>query len=254
MDWQKQLCELESQAAVFLQQRCPLSKARLPDAPLRVSSDCAGQGASAQALCHLGIQHAACMVTEKDRNTRFLLRKVHETLQLAKVEIVEDVRLHLARARQGDPALRGVDLHEAGYPCQAFSRMGSRLGARDERGFLWLNGMEILALTAPRCFLLEQVPALARDVEFAEIFRRSLKFLESSGFQVTWRIVNSLANGVPQDRERLYILGVRTDVVMHLCRSYSWYFQVLWRCLLLLLSFVSSPQNIRSSYWIRGLD
>ena len=166
MDWQKQLCELESQAEVFLQQRCPLSKARLPDAPLRVSSDCAGQGASAQALCHLGIQHAACMVTEKDRNTRFLLRKVHETLQLAKVEIVEDVRLHLARARQGDPALRGVDLHEAGYPCQAFSRMGSRLGARDERGFLWLNGMEILALTAPRCFLLEQVPALARDAEF----------------------------------------------------------------------------------------
>ena len=106
-----------------------------------------------------------------------------------------------------DPAaLPEFDLLVGGFPCQAFSIAGKRLGFEETRGTLFFDIARILEAKQPRYFILENVKGLISH-DRGQTFRTILRALDELGYDVQWQVLNSKDYGVPQSRERLYIVG-----------------------------------------------
>ena len=103
------------------------------------------------------------------------------------------------------------DILLAGFPCQAFSMAGKKGGFEDTRGTLFFNLAEILKRKRPRAFLLENVKGLAMH-EGGKTLSVILNTLERLNYQVKYKVLNSKDFGVPQNRERIYIIGFKTDI------------------------------------------
>lgn len=106
-----------------------------------------------------------------------------------------------------DPAkLPDFDLLVGGFPCQAFSVAGKRRGFADTRGTLFFEIARILAIKKPRLLLLENVKGLISH-DKQNTFRVILQTLDELGYDLQWQVLNSKNHGVPQNRERVYIVG-----------------------------------------------
>lgn len=103
-------------------------------------------------------------------------------------------------------ALPEFDLLVGGFPCQAFSIGGKRLGFEDTRGTLFFDIARILAVRLPRLFILENVKGLLSH-QGGQTFRTILRTLDELGYDVQWQVLNSKDYGVPQSRERVYLVG-----------------------------------------------
>ena len=98
------------------------------------------------------------------------------------------------------------DLLTAGFPCQAFSVAGKRLGFQDTRGTLFFEIARILKSKRPGHILLENVKGLLSH-EQGQTFNTILGVLSDLGYRVEWMVLNSKHFGVPQNRERVFIIG-----------------------------------------------
>lgn len=105
------------------------------------------------------------------------------------------------------------DILCGGFPCQAFSLAGRRLGFKDEtRGTLFFEIEAILRKHQPRAFFLENVKGLAIH-NGGRTLKTILEHLDDSGYDVVPpKILNAMDFGVPQHRERIYIIGFRKDL------------------------------------------
>lgn len=104
------------------------------------------------------------------------------------------------------------DILCAGFPCQAFSLAGKRLGFEETRGTLFFDVAEILRRKQPKAFFLENVKGLAIH-DKGKTLRTILNTLDEIGYTVVPpQIVNAMYFGVPQHRERIYIVGFRKDL------------------------------------------
>lgn len=103
------------------------------------------------------------------------------------------------------------DILCAGFPCQAFSISGKQLGFNDTRGTLFFDIVRIANYHQPSLLILENVKNFARHDE-----GKTLKVVEKSlneiGYDVFYQVLNASNFGVPQKRERIYILGFRKDL------------------------------------------
>ena len=104
------------------------------------------------------------------------------------------------------------DILCAGFPCQAFSLAGKRLGFEETRGTLFFDVAEIIRQKRPKAFFLENVKGLLIH-DKGKTIQTILKVLrEDLGYYVPDpQIVNAMNFGVPQHRERVYIVGFRKD-------------------------------------------
>jgi DNA (cytosine-5)-methyltransferase 1 len=102
--------------------------------------------------------------------------------------------------------LPAFDLLTAGFPCQAFSVAGKRGGFDDTRGTLFFEVARILRDKRPRYFLLENVKGLLSH-DSGKTFHTILGVLTDLGYRVEWMVLNSVHFGVPQNRERVFIVG-----------------------------------------------
>jgi DNA (cytosine-5)-methyltransferase 1 len=98
------------------------------------------------------------------------------------------------------------DILLAGFPCQPFSIAGKGLGFSDTRGTLFFNIEKILEIKKPRAFLLENVKRLTTH-DNGQTYAVILEKLKNLGYTVYSRVFNSLDFGLPQKRERIYIIG-----------------------------------------------
>ena len=98
------------------------------------------------------------------------------------------------------------DILLAGFPCQPFSIAGKGLGFADTRGTLFFNIEAILKAKKPKAFLLENVKRLTTHDE-GRTFAVILQKLNELGYTVYHKVFNSLDFGLPQKRERIYIVG-----------------------------------------------
>jgi len=98
------------------------------------------------------------------------------------------------------------DLLVGGFPCQAFSIAGKRKGFDDTRGTLFFEIARILADKRPRYFILENVKGLLSHDE-GKTFQTILGVLTDLGYEYQWQVLNSKNFGVPQNRERVFIVG-----------------------------------------------
>jgi DNA (cytosine-5)-methyltransferase 1 len=104
------------------------------------------------------------------------------------------------------------DILCAGFPCQAFSLAGKRLGFAETRGTLFFDVADILNRWHPKAFFLENVKGLAIH-DKGKTLKTILNTLDEVGYIVPEpQIVNAMYFGVPQHRERIYIVGFRKDL------------------------------------------
>lgn len=110
-------------------------------------------------------------------------------------------------ARSIDPeTMPDFEILCAGFPCQAFSIAGKRLGFEDTRGTLFFEVARILAVKRPPFVFLENVPGLLSHNE-GRTLKTIFEVLVELGYNLEWCVCNSKYFGVPQQRKRLYIIG-----------------------------------------------
>jgi len=102
--------------------------------------------------------------------------------------------------------LPDFDLLVGGFPCQAFSIAGKRQGFNETRGTLFFDIARILKYKRPRHFVLENVKGLLSH-DGGKTFQTILKVLTDLGYSVEWQVLNAKDFGVPQNRERIFIVG-----------------------------------------------
>ncbi|HIK49541.1 MAG TPA: DNA cytosine methyltransferase [Oscillatoriales cyanobacterium M59_W2019_021] len=104
-----------------------------------------------------------------------------------------------------------IDVIVGGVPCQPWSIAGKLKGLDDPRGQLWLDVIRIIRSNQPKAFILENVKGLAEPRN-----RQSLNYifghLHEAGYVVHARVLNSYDFGLPQDRDRIFIVGIRKDL------------------------------------------
>lgn len=102
------------------------------------------------------------------------------------------------------------DILTAGFPCQAFSIIGNKLGFSDTRGTLFFEVERILKAKRPKAFLLENVKQLTTH-DKGRTFKIIVNKLEELGYYVHYKVLNGLDFGVPQKRERIIIVGFKEN-------------------------------------------
>lgn len=98
------------------------------------------------------------------------------------------------------------DILLAGFPCQPFSQAGLKKGFTDTRGTLFFDIERILLAKQPKAFLLENVKQL-KGHDKGRTFQTIIDHLNKAGYKVFYEILKARDFGVPQNRERIYIVG-----------------------------------------------
>lgn len=181
---------------------------------IKVSTFCSGIGSPEQALKELGVEHEIVFACEKDKFARqtylanFTPNIMFEDMTM--VDMKSDIY---------------SDICMAGIPCQAFSMAGKRLGELDPRGLLFYNFYDYVKNKQPKYFIIENVKGLL-SINNGEIFDNWINLLSKSvnnqenliihpdslKYNLHWTVLNSKNFGVPQNRERIFIVGIRNDL------------------------------------------
>lgn len=108
-----------------------------------------------------------------------------------------------------DDTIRGIghiDVICGGFPCQAFSIAGARRGFEDTRGTLFFEIARFASILKPKFLFLENVKGLLNH-DKGNTFKTIIRALDELGYDVEWQVLNSKNFGVPQNRERVFIIG-----------------------------------------------
>ncbi|TNJ64547.1 DNA cytosine methyltransferase [Paenibacillus hemerocallicola] len=127
--------------------------------------------------------------------------------------LTEDIRnitpeelMSIAKINAGE-----LDLLAGGPPCQSFSKSGKRKGLDDERGVLFQHYIRLLKEIRPRAFLLENVRGILSSNK-GEDWKTILQSFKDTGYTVYWKVLDAANYGVPQFRQRLFIVGFRDRI------------------------------------------
>lgn len=105
-----------------------------------------------------------------------------------------------------------LDLLSGGYPCQAFSYAGKKMGLSDARGTMFYYYAQILKQLLPKMFLAENVKGLVNH-DNGRTLALMLKVFSDIGYTVKWKVLRALDYDVAQKRERIVLVGIRNDLV-----------------------------------------
>lgn len=103
------------------------------------------------------------------------------------------------------------DILCGGFPCQAFSISGKQRGFKDTRGTLFFDIARIVKRHSPKVVFLENVKNLTKHYH-GNTLKIILRTLEDLGYNVFYKVLVASHYGVPQQRERIYIVGFRKDL------------------------------------------
>jgi DNA (cytosine-5)-methyltransferase 1 len=106
-----------------------------------------------------------------------------------------------------DGSIEEIDIVMGGPPCQAYSTAGKRLMS-DPRAILFQEYIRILRELNPKIFIFENVKGLL-SMQKGELFKKIIKEFESLGYKVYFKLLNSADFGVPQQRERVIVVGTK---------------------------------------------
>lgn len=120
-----------------------------------------------------------------------------------------DIRFLNAEKYKGE-----VDIYVGGSPCQSYSRSGKRLALDDMRGTLFYQFAQRIRESSPKVFIYENVKGMKdkRKVRKCGLQAALEVFSEDLGYKVYWKLLNAKDYGIPQNRERIWVVGFRPDV------------------------------------------
>ena len=181
---------------------------------IKTGSDFSGVGAFDQALRKLGIDYKTVYACDWDKYSRqTYIENYGEPMYFPKDVYEREI------------PKESLDLYMTSPPCQAFSLAGKRKGEDDERGILFYNSHEFIQKNNPRYFIFENVRGLLSDAD-GLTFKVWLDMLggksvngnpvlfpneNSTPYHIYWKVLNAKHYGVPQNRERVFIIGIRDD-------------------------------------------
>ena len=145
--------------------------------------------------------HKCVGYCEIDKYARASYQAIHDTEGEIDFKDITEVTDEEFRKLRGE-----VDIICGGFPCQAFSIAGKQLGFEDTRGTLFYEIARATEQIKPRYLFLENVRNLLSH-DKGKTFVRMLKILDELGYDVEWQVLNSKNFGVPQNRERVFIIG-----------------------------------------------
>mgnify|MGYP003085681288 FL=1 len=144
--------------------------------------------------------HQCIGFCEIDKFARASYKAIHDTggeIELHDIKTVSDEFIQ---------SIGHVDVICGGFPCQAFSIAGNRRGFEDTRGTLFFEIARFASIVKPRILFLENVKGLLNH-DKGRTFETILQTLDELGYDVEWQVLNSKDFGVPQNRERVFIIG-----------------------------------------------
>jgi DNA (cytosine-5)-methyltransferase 1 len=144
--------------------------------------------------------HECIGFCEIDKFARASYKAIHDTKG--------EIELHDI-TRVTDESIRRIGCVDAicgGFPCQAFSIAGNRRGFEDIRGTLFFEIARFASILRPQYLFLENVKGLLNH-ENGITFETIISTLDELGYDVEWQVLNSKDFGVPQNRERVFIIG-----------------------------------------------
>ena len=177
---------------------------------INVLSLFSGIGAFEKALKNIGVEFRIVNYCEIDKyasKVYSMLHNVSEELNLNDVTEIDTSKLH------------DIDLITYGFPCQDISIAGKQRGFTDNKGNrtrsgLFFEALRIIEDTKPKYAIAENVKALTSK-KFETEFGIVLDSLEHAGYNNYWQVLNAKDYGVPQNRERIFIVSIRKDIDNH---------------------------------------
>lgn len=144
--------------------------------------------------------HECIGFCEIDKFARKSYKAIHDTKGEVELHDITTVTDEFIRG------IGSVDVVCGGFPCQAFSIAGNRRGFEDTRGTLFFEIARFASILRPKYLFLENVKGLLNHNRGAT-FEAILRTLDELGYDVEWQVLNSKDFGVPQNRERVFIIG-----------------------------------------------
>ena len=178
-----------------------------------------GIGAFESALTNLGVNYEVVNYCEIDKYASKSYSAIHgvpETKNLWDITKVNVFNL---------PKPNEIDLVTYGFPCQDISLAGKQKGLFNDDGSLTRSGLffealKVIEYCKPKVAIAENVRNLTSK-KFATQFETVLKSLEDAGYNNYWKVLNAKDYGIPQNRERVFIVSIRKDVDTELLGLYN---------------------------------
>ena len=185
---------------------------------LRIGTDCSGIEAPIQALISLGIPFVHVFCSDIDK---YCIKSIKANYSPG-IIFGDDTSSNPSYAN-GDITKRkiedvpDIDLYICGFPCQPFSMAGERKGFDDRRGNVFFTCLEVIVVKQPTYFILENVKGILGNDNGNtwNLISGELKKLEIYGYRVDWKVLNTKDYGIPQNRERIYIVGIKEPAVFN---------------------------------------
>jgi DNA (cytosine-5)-methyltransferase 1 len=177
---------------------------------LRIGTDCSGIEAPIEALKQLGIPFEHKWACEIDRFARKSILANYQP------EIIyEDI------TKRNHSELPDIDIYVCGFPCQSFSLMGKKLGSNDPRCNIMMHCIDVIKKKTPNVFILENVKNF-KFIEKGKPFNFLIDELacivneeDEQLYNIYCDIYNTKDYGIPQNRERIYIIGIKSDILVN---------------------------------------
>ena len=181
---------------------------------INVGSDFSGVGAFNQAIIRLGIPYKEVFACDMDKYARQTF--VHN---------YGEPDYYPENVYDREIPKETLDIYMTSPPCQAFSLAGKRKGEDDKRGILFYNSHEFIKGNKPRYFIFENVKGLLSD-DNGNTFAKWIQYLggksvngnhtlfthpDSVPYHIYYKVLNAKNYGIPQNRERVFIVGIRDD-------------------------------------------
>lgn len=168
-----------------------------------------GIGAFEKALSNLNIDHEVINYCEFDKWASESYSAIHGIDK--RLNLGDITKVDIASLEQGC-----ADLITYGFPCQDISNAGKQKGFEDENGNLTRSGLFFYAAAMigrikPKIAICENVKALTGK-KFVKEFKIVLDTLDEMGYNNYWQVLNAKDYGIPQNRERVFVVSVRKDI------------------------------------------
>jgi DNA (cytosine-5)-methyltransferase 1 len=217
---------------------------------IRLATVFSGIGSVEHAFLRLNIPHEIVFACDVD--------KYCKKSYFANYEIKEEQWFEDINTLDGKPFKNKVDLFVGGSPCQSFSMVGKRKGLEDKRGILIFEFIRLVTEIQPEVFIFENVRGLLNH-DGGNTFKCVLEEFEATGYSIQYQVLNAKDYGIPQNRERLFLVG---------CKNKNRKFEFPSKLPLLIkvrdlledtpnpkyflppkgIAFVTDPKNLKKSY------
>lgn len=169
---------------------------------LNVGTFFSGIGAVEQALYRLKIEHTIKLACDNDK---FVKQSYQANYDLSDGFWYDDINQFIRNPVDG----LELDLLVGGSPCQSFSSVGKRKGLNDDRGGLVYSFIDAIELTQPKVFIFENVKGIL-TIEKGKVWEEEiLPSFEELGYTLNHKVLNAKDFGIPQHRERLFLVGIK---------------------------------------------